>query len=81
MARMLGYAVANTVSCCRRHSPPDVRRNGYARQREKRVTQQWLNEYETPHDYDGCPNDGLACTCNKTDLECPHQERQCASTC
>lgn len=54
MARMLGIATANTVSCCRRHSPPTVQRNGTARAREKRSAAAWLDEYEerTPLD---CP--------------------------
>lgn len=43
---MLGLSVANAWSCCRRHLPPAVQRNGIARQREKRVTQKWLDEYE-----------------------------------
>lgn len=41
---------------------------------EKRVTQKWLDDYESRHDYDGCPRDGLDCTCNKPDYECPHMD-------
>lgn len=55
--------------------------NKTQRQREKRVTRKWLDEYESAHDYDGCPTDGLACTCNKPESECPHREKQCANTC
>lgn len=43
------------------------------RQREKRVTQKWLDEYESIHGFDGCPHDGLSCTCNKMPVECPHR--------
>jgi len=44
------------------------------RQREKRVTQKWLDEYEDrPEDEAGaCPKGGLACTCIKLPDECPH---------
>jgi hypothetical protein len=46
MARMLGVTFAGSESCCRRHSPKSVQRNGRARNAEKRVTQKWLDEYE-----------------------------------
>ncbi|NKS29231.1 hypothetical protein GS534_00615 [Rhodococcus hoagii] len=47
--------------------------NKTQRQREKRVTQKWLDEYEARSDGVGvCPRGGLGCTCNKLPDECSH---------
>ena len=67
MARMLGFEVAGWA-CCRPHTKGHMRRNGSPRAAEKRVTQKWLDEYESEADMFMCPRDGLPCTCNR--IEC-----------
>ena len=66
VASLLGVASAGWA-CCRRHTKGHLRRNGAARNHEKRVTQKWLDEYEdrTQDEAGACPKGGLACTCIK----------------
>lgn len=61
-------------ACCRPHTVGHRRRNGAARNHEKRVTQRWLDEYEdrAQDEAGACPKGGLACTCIKLPDECPH---------
>lgn len=70
---LLGVASAGWA-CCRRHTKGHLRRNGAARNREKRVTQRWLDEYENRPEYDAqaCPKGGLECSCIQLPEECPH---------
>ena len=71
--RMMGrLAWSRKCACSDCHESPDT--HGAVRNREKRVTQKWLDEYEDrPEDEaGGCPKGGLACTCIKLPDECPH---------
>lgn len=52
MACLLGVTSAGWA-CCRPHTKGHRRRNGSARMAEKRVTRQWLDEYES-QDLDMC---------------------------
>lgn len=66
MAKMLSNIGRQNWNC--RCCNPDKPDHGIIRQREKRVTQKWLDEYESEADMFMCPRDGLPCTCNR--IEC-----------
>ena len=76
MARMMGFALADSYSRSRRNAHASAQLNGVSRRRERRVTQKWLDEYEDrpQAEWQACPKGGLACTCNKLPDECPHMD-------